>query len=584
MMKARGHSGWRLSPVQIGLTAAVVLLIVVVGILTVRTYLHISDTSSAFGESTYLTPNLSSVQREALRLHLETDKFLREPARDPERLLLLRAFLGAQIRVTAAATRNNPDVSQKIAEIQRMVEEYDSLLASVGENATLQQLAAASPRFDRTLTLLELRVKQLYDTEELRLLSNVNTSLDAQDTSQRLLIGMAATTVVLAILLAFSLRRSVTKEFRLAYRRLEYEVAERQRTEEALRDVEQQFRAVIDNFPVIIFALDRHGVFTLSEGRGLEALGRKPGQVVGQSIFDVYKDVTPITEGIRHTLNGKALGITVEMYGRSFDARYEPLVGPSGEVTGVVGVAHDVTERKREQEERERLLEEVSASQERLRVLSNELMRVQEAERRHIARELHDEIGQNLTGLRLTLEMSERLPADEAGEKLEEAKELVSSIIDSVRNITLDLRPPVLDDLGLVPGLLWYLDRYTSQTDVRVGFDHDGATGRFPADVETAAYRIVQEALTNVARHATVSEARVRLFLDAESLYVSVEDHGVGFDPGAPPGSGTSSGLNGMRERAELLGGTLTIESTRGEGTTLTARLPAPASLTGKDG
>ncbi len=210
---------------------------------------------------------------------------------------------------------------------------------------------------------------------------------------------------------------------------------------------------------------------------------------------------------------------------------------------------------------------------ERLRALSRRLVEVQEAERRHIARELHDEVGQALTGIKLTLEMGACRPA-------QGAREMVGELIEKVRNLSLDLRPSMLDDLGLLPALLWHFERYTAQTGVRVAFRHAGLEGRrFAPEVETGAYRIVQEALTNVARHAGVGEATVRLWADREALNVQVEDAGAGFDPEADLSAHATGGLSGMRERAALLGGRLRIDSAIGAGAHLTAELPAGAPV-----
>jgi GAF domain-containing protein len=202
----------------------------------------------------------------------------------------------------------------------------------------------------------------------------------------------------------------------------------------------------------------------------------------------------------------------------------------------------------------------------RLAALSRRLVEIQEAERRHIARELHDEIGQLLTGLKLTLEM------DVSGRRRDEAHRLVQDLIGRVREMSLTLRPPVLDDFGLVPTLLWHLERYGAQTGVRVRLEHRGLDRRFPSEIETAAYRIVQEALTNVARHAGVTEATVRAWADAATLHVQVVDGGRGFDTGVV--ASASSGLSGMRERARFLGGRLSVESAPGGGTRLHAELP----------
>ena len=222
-----------------------------------------------------------------------------------------------------------------------------------------------------------------------------------------------------------------------------------------------------------------------------------------------------------------------------------------------------------------RLFEQVRAGGQRLQTLSRKLLEVQEAERRHIARELHDEVGQALTGLKLLLDMSTRLPADEVTASLGEAQALINELMALVRALSLDLRPAMLDDLGLLPTLLWHFDRYTAQTHVRVAFKHSGLEGqRLAPEVETAAYRIVQEALTNVARHAGVSEVTVRLRTDQHALIVQIQDRGTGFDPEAALAAGDTTGLAGMRERTVLLGGQLTVESVPAAGTCLTAELP----------
>ncbi len=226
-----------------------------------------------------------------------------------------------------------------------------------------------------------------------------------------------------------------------------------------------------------------------------------------------------------------------------------------------------------------RLFEEVRAGRERLQTLSRRLVEVQEMERRHIARELHDEIGQALTGLKFTLERSARLAPDAAQSSLSEAQALVNMLMGRVRELSLDLRPAMLDDLGLLPALLWHIERYTAQSGVRVVLKHAGLERRFPPEVETAAYRIVQEGLTNVARHAGTKEATLRLWVDQNALNVQIEDHGAGFNAAAALASGASSGLAGMHERASLLGGRLTIEATPGAGTLLSAELP----LAGRD-
>jgi PAS domain S-box-containing protein len=230
------------------------------------------------------------------------------------------------------------------------------------------------------------------------------------------------------------------------------------------------------------------------------------------------------------------------------------------------GVAFDITELKSAEDA-------LKKSAEQLKTLSRRLMEVQELERRNIALELHDEIGQVLTGLKLTLEVSTKLPAAELGDSLAQARGLVNELMARVRKMSLDLRPAMLDDFGLLPTLIWQLEHYTAQTHVKVNFKHSGLERqRFAPEVETAAYRVVQEALTNVARHANVQEATVRVWTDEDMLSIEVADGGQGFDLDSVVVRETS-GLTGMRERAMLAGGQLKIESRPGEGTRLLAEL-----------
>jgi PAS domain S-box-containing protein len=219
------------------------------------------------------------------------------------------------------------------------------------------------------------------------------------------------------------------------------------------------------------------------------------------------------------------------------------------------------------------LFEQVRAGRERQRKLAKSLVEIQEAERRHIARELHDHLGQLLTGLQFMLESAKHEAAGDQRSRLEEIQAAVSDVIGQVREMSLNLRPGMLDDMGLLPTLHWHIDRYTRQTGIKVNFRCSVLTARFPAEIETAAYRIIQEALTNVARYARVTEVFVGLVEQDKTLWVEVLDKGQGFDPSLDLDR-PSSGLEGMRERASLLGGYLTVRTFINQGTQILAALP----------
>lgn len=218
---------------------------------------------------------------------------------------------------------------------------------------------------------------------------------------------------------------------------------------------------------------------------------------------------------------------------------------------------------------------------EELEAHSRVVVAAQEAERRRIARELHDEIGQALTGLALSLASLERAAPPELRSALADARAGMGELVARVHDFSLSLRPPMLDDLGLLPALLWLTEHVLStQTGLQVELDHHGLDRRFSWEVETAAYRIVQEALTNVVRHADSGRARVRCFVEGEDLFIEVADEGIGFAPQSVRPH-TTSGLRGMQERARLLGGGVRIDSSPGRGTRVMARLPLHSCLPG---
>jgi GAF domain-containing protein len=214
--------------------------------------------------------------------------------------------------------------------------------------------------------------------------------------------------------------------------------------------------------------------------------------------------------------------------------------------------------------DRARLLESVRLDRDRLANLSHTLVASLEEERRRVSRELHDEIGQLLTSLRLTLQSGApgRVSVDE----------IMDELFERVRDISIRLRPPMLEDLGLAPALSWHCQRFASQTGVRVHLMTTGLERRYSAKVELAIFRIVQEALTNVARHAGVPEARVAVRGTHGFINALVMDQGAGFDPTAA--ALRSSGLTGMRERALSVGGRILVSSTPGRGTRVSLRIP----------
>ena len=344
-------------------------------------------------------------------------------------------------------------------------------------------------------------------------------------------------------------------------------------------EVDARYRTLVEQIPAVVF------MAFLDKGIGEAYVSPQIEEILGftqeewlndpvrwyEQIHPEDKDRWSV-EAAELFLSGQPLKSLYRVIARDghviwFQCEAKMVRDKDGQPWFIHGVAFDISELKRAEAS-------VRDYAERLKFLSRRLMEVQEAERRKIALELHDEIGQILTGLKLSLEIGSRLPANEAGASLDRARGFVNDLMARVRKLSLDLRPAMLDDLGLLPTVLWHIEHYTAQTNVRVNFKHSGLEKRrFAPEVETAAYRLIQEALTNVARHSQASEATVQMSTHRKILLIEVEDAGKGFDVESALGSNETSGLAGMRERAMLLGGQLVVESWPGSGTRLHAEL-----------
>ncbi len=227
------------------------------------------------------------------------------------------------------------------------------------------------------------------------------------------------------------------------------------------------------------------------------------------------------------------------------------------------------------------LFGELEAQREALRQVSLRLVNAQEEERRRISRELHDELGQALTALKINLDVARRaLPADvptKLRRSIYEASSLAVQTLETARSLSLELRPAILDDLGLVSALRWEIDHYEQRTGQKVYFEADLGDTVLRPELEITIYRIITEALTNVARHAHASHIWAYLRVENRQILAGVEDDGVGFDATAwfnTRGERQSLGLAGMRERAGLLGGRLDVISRPGHGTQVQVQLP----------
>ena len=362
-----------------------------------------------------------------------------------------------------------------------------------------------------------------------------------------------------------------------------FDITDLKDAEEALTKSEEMVSGIFEYAPDTMVVVDGRGCIERVNAQVERMFGYSRAELIGQPV-ELLMPERFRRQHVTHRGNYVAdphlrpMGAALKLFGRYKDGREFPveiMLSPvkSGSGKLVIAVIRDITRRERNEAA-------LRDSAERMKDLSRRLIEVQEAERRNIALELHDEIGQILTGLKLTLEMSTRLPEEERRANIAGAQALVNELMARTRKLSLDLRPATLDHLGLLSALLRLMRQYSSQTTVRVNFRHDGLEGRrFDSELETAAFRIVQEALTNVARHSRAAEALVRIWADQHSLSIHIEDQGDGFDVEAVFAASQSSGLSGMRDRAQLLGGHFSVDSQPGQGTRLTAEWNLDHSL-----
>jgi two-component system sensor histidine kinase UhpB len=226
----------------------------------------------------------------------------------------------------------------------------------------------------------------------------------------------------------------------------------------------------------------------------------------------------------------------------------------------------------------------LEAIDESSRLRASQIINAQEEERKRIARELHDETSQVLTSLLISLAiLEESVQTAEGRKRISDTRALAHQTLRAIRSLSIDLRPSALDDLGLLPALRWYLKEYQQKCSIEVDFHSTGLKDRLPAEMETALYRIVQECLTNTARHSHARKATVTLKEKTDAVYGTISDDGDGFDyaallkiPSQERGLGRGLGLTGMQERAILLSGLVEIHTAPGQGTRVEIRIPLP--------
>jgi PAS domain S-box-containing protein len=350
-----------------------------------------------------------------------------------------------------------------------------------------------------------------------------------------------------------------------------------------LKETQNQILALTENSPDLIARFDRDGRY-LYLNSAVEKLigipahelrGKRIGETVSDRLYPAVPNEILLLRGAIDKVftSGSAIETEIQVPlpagGRNFNVRLIPERDEAGQVSSVLHIGRDITERKR--------------AGEMLQTFPRRLIEVQEAERRRVARELHDEIGQALTAIKLNLQAVEQSPdTSPLAQQLNESAGIVDRALQQVRDLSFNLRPSLLDDLGLIAALRWYVDREAQRAELIPDFVADLSETRLPPELETACFRITQEALTNVVRHAQARRMWVELRQRGAELHLTIRDDGIGFEVGAVRRRRTSDGglgLQGMQERALILGGKIEIKSAPARGTEVHVWFPLPGAV-----
>ncbi len=361
--------------------------------------------------------------------------------------------------------------------------------------------------------------------------------------------------------------------------------------EEKTRQTEtlEQYRLLTENATDIIFSLDALGTITFISKRVESLLGYQPQDLIGRPVTALLgKEGSMVAlENLQRTLAVPHFAATYELATSHADGSTVYLaisvtaLVKDGEVIGQQGIARNVTAQVTLRQEVARRTQELRLSEERrieMRDYVTLITRAIEEERKRVARELHDDTAQALVALVRNLDTLTLLVEDkpETRQRVDEIRTLAESILRNVRRFSRDLRPSLLDDLGLVPAVEWLTEDLSQQAGVRSQLDVIGIPRRLEPDVELSLFRIAQEALSNVRRHARATQVLVRLSFADKRVRLQVRDNGAGFTPSeraADLSSARGLGLRGMRERAELIGGALSVTSDLGKGTVVEVTL-----------
>jgi PAS domain S-box-containing protein len=361
------------------------------------------------------------------------------------------------------------------------------------------------------------------------------------------------------------------------------DVTERVETEAALRESEQRFHEMFETMREGVVLIDTSGRIVKANAAAEGILGLARSDIVGRHYTGpewrvLRPDGTPMPHeemagprAMREKRPVEGVVMGVERTDGTLvwiNVSAAPLLDQGGGLEGVVVVFADVTARLRVEEE-------IAAHQERLRSLALELAVTEQRERRRIAQELHDRIGQALAVSKMRLDAAARsAPPAEAAAALREARALIDQTIDDTRALTFDLSPPILHEFGVGAALEWLCDRFGAEHGMKITYGNDGRDHKLDTDLQGFLFQAARELLMNVVKHASARTVTVSLERHGADIVLTVADDGVGLPEGSASLPGAGFGLFSIRERVQHLAGRLDVESRAGAGCRVTLRLP----------
>jgi len=349
---------------------------------------------------------------------------------------------------------------------------------------------------------------------------------------------------------------------------------------------EKKYRHLVESINDGVFVVDNKGILLFANTELVKFLGIPLDKIISQPLKDIIrgKGVKNLFLFIEQTFKtNKVKKVEFEFTIRQNSYWFETILIPQHEAEttsfNVLGISRDITERKILENRQRELVATLKSQQETLKLLSKEVIIAQEEERARISREIHDEIGQALTAVTFNLELlsNSENQKEKIEKRIKDCKRLVESTIEDVRRFSHELRPAILDDLGLLPAFQSHARGYMDRTGIEIQIKSLRGIDEISDEIKTVLYRIFQESLNNIAKHAQASKIKINLSRKDNKVNFKIHDNGVGFNTDVVLSKDFKSdglGIRGIRERVELIGGELNFKSKPDEGTELWVSIP----------